>query len=60
MLRRPACALLLAAAAGNRSFVLSSGCDLPPGTPIENVEALCAAAADWTAAELDPVAEPGA
>ncbi len=51
---------LLAAAAGNRSFVLSSGCDLPPGTPIENVEALCAAAADWTAAELDPVAEPGA
>ena len=32
---------LLAAAAGNRAFVLSSGCDLPPGTPLENVEALC-------------------
>ena len=51
---------LLRAAAGNRSFVLSSGCDLPPGTPIENVEALCAAAADWTTAEPHPIAEPGA
>jgi uroporphyrinogen decarboxylase len=34
---------LLAASAGRRGFVLSSGCDLPPGTPLENVEALCAA-----------------
>lgn len=32
---------LLDASAGNRAFVLSSGCDLPPGTPLENVEALC-------------------
>ena len=32
---------LLAATTGNRAFVLSSGCDLPPGTPLENVEALC-------------------
>jgi uroporphyrinogen decarboxylase len=37
---------LLAACAGNRAFVLSSGCDLPPGTPLENVEALCAAVDD--------------
>jgi uroporphyrinogen decarboxylase len=34
---------LLIASGGNRAFVLSSGCDLPPGTPLENVEALCAA-----------------
>ena len=32
---------LLDATTGNRAFVLSSGCDLPPGTPLENVEALC-------------------
>jgi uroporphyrinogen decarboxylase len=32
---------LLDATAANRAFVLSSGCDLPPGTPLENVEALC-------------------
>jgi uroporphyrinogen decarboxylase len=37
---------LLAACAGNSAFVLSSGCDLPPGTPLENVEALCAAVND--------------
>jgi uroporphyrinogen decarboxylase len=35
---------LLDASAGNRAFVLSSGCDLQPGTPLENVEALCDAA----------------
>lgn len=35
---------LLVASAGNRDFVLSSGCDLAPGTPIENVAALCEAA----------------
>jgi len=29
---------LLHAAAGNPAFVLSSGCDLPPGTRLENVE----------------------
>jgi uroporphyrinogen decarboxylase len=38
-------ARLVTASAGNRHFVLSSGCDLAPGTPLENVEALCAAAA---------------
>jgi uroporphyrinogen decarboxylase len=44
---------LLHASVGNRAFVLSSGCDLPPGTPLENVEALCAAvdAADAASAE---------
>ncbi|HEX2978963.1 MAG TPA: uroporphyrinogen decarboxylase family protein [Anaerolineaceae bacterium] len=34
---------LLAAVAGRRNFVLSSGCDLPPGTPLENLEAFYAA-----------------
>jgi len=32
-------AALLAAADGHRNFVPSSGCDLPPGTPLENLEA---------------------
>ncbi len=36
---------LLELTSGNRNFVLSSGCDLAPGTPLENVEALCAAVA---------------
>jgi uroporphyrinogen decarboxylase len=35
---------LLAGAGPRRNFVLSSGCDLPPGTPIANLEALYAAA----------------
>ncbi len=30
---------LLAATAGHRNFVPSSGCDLPPGTPLSNLEA---------------------
>jgi len=30
---------LLAAAQGKPNFIISSGCDLPPGTPIENLEA---------------------
>lgn len=30
---------LLAATASYRNFVLSSGCDIPPRTPIENIEA---------------------
>jgi uroporphyrinogen decarboxylase len=35
---------LLEATKGHRNFVLSSGCDLPPGTPISSLEALFAAA----------------
>jgi uroporphyrinogen decarboxylase len=31
---------LLQAAKGNPAFVLSSGCDLPPRTPLKNIEAL--------------------
>ncbi len=37
-------ARLLAATAGQRAFALSTGCDLPPGTPIENLAAFCRAA----------------
>ncbi len=33
----------VASADGSGAFVLSSGCDLPPGTPLENVAALCRA-----------------
>jgi uroporphyrinogen decarboxylase len=35
---------LLAATAGHRNFVLSSGCDLPPDTPLQNLDAFFAAA----------------
>lgn len=35
---------LLAATAGRRNFVLSSGCDLPPNTPLGNLDAFFAAA----------------
>ncbi|HWQ46510.1 MAG TPA: uroporphyrinogen decarboxylase family protein [Longilinea sp.] len=35
---------LLQAVGPRKNFVLSSGCDIPPGTPIENLEALYAAA----------------
>ena len=35
---------LLAATAGHRNFVLSSGCDLPPNTPLPNLDAFFAAA----------------
>lgn len=34
---------LLAATAGHRNFVLSSGCDLPPNTPLANLDAFFAA-----------------
>jgi uroporphyrinogen decarboxylase len=34
---------LLAATDGHRNFVLSSGCDLPPNTPLANVDAFFAA-----------------
>lgn len=30
-----------------RNFVLSSGCDIPPETPVENIDALFAAAETW-------------
>jgi uroporphyrinogen decarboxylase len=30
---------LLRAMEGHANFFLSSGCDLPPGTPLENIEA---------------------
>lgn len=35
---------LLAAMASHRNFVLSSGCDLPPNTPLANLDAFFAAA----------------
>jgi uroporphyrinogen decarboxylase len=31
---------LLLKTAGYKNFVLSSGCDIPPGTPLENIDAL--------------------
>ena len=31
------------------NFVLSSGCDVPPGTPLENVQAFFRALEDWNA-----------
>ena len=34
---------LMAATAGHRNFVPSSGCDLPPGTPLANLDAFYAA-----------------
>jgi uroporphyrinogen decarboxylase len=34
---------LMAATAGRRNFVLSSGCDLPPNTPLGNLDAFFAA-----------------
>jgi uroporphyrinogen decarboxylase len=37
---------LLASAAGHRNFVPSSGCDLPPGTPLENLETFYRAISD--------------
>ncbi len=39
-----AAANLLAGVGVRRNFVLSSGCDLPPGTPLANLDALYAAA----------------
>lgn len=29
---------LLQAASGKRNFIISSGCDIPPGTPVENMD----------------------
>jgi uroporphyrinogen decarboxylase len=38
---------LLAATAGRRNYVLSSGCDVPPNAPLANVDAFYAAAKQW-------------
>jgi uroporphyrinogen decarboxylase len=38
---------LLAATAGHRNFVPSSGCDLPPGTPLANLDAFYDAVRTW-------------
>lgn len=38
---------LLQATAGYRNFLLSSGCDLPPATPLENLDAFYRAAAEF-------------
>ncbi len=48
-------ARLLAATDGCAGFVLSSGCDLPPGTPLENLEAFFRAArGEWPSAVPAP------
>jgi uroporphyrinogen decarboxylase len=41
---------LLAAAKGHRGFVISSGCDVPPDTPLANLDAFFAAVRDFNAA----------
>lgn len=38
---------LLNKTSGWNNFILSSGCDIPPGTPIENIEAFYQALADY-------------
>ena len=43
---------LLEKTAGYRNFVLSSGCDVPPRTPTENVEAFYEALAEFNHCEL--------
>ena len=35
---------------GYRNFVLSSGCDIPPGTPLENIDAFFSALAEYNEA----------
>nr|WP_320131774.1 uroporphyrinogen decarboxylase family protein [uncultured Holophaga sp.] len=42
---------LLAKAAGYKTFVLSTGCDVPPGSPQANVEAFFSALADFNKAQ---------
>ena len=41
---------LLAATAGHRNFVLSSGCDLPPNMPLANLDAFYQALSDFNLA----------
>jgi uroporphyrinogen decarboxylase len=38
---------LLHALAPYPNFILSTGCDLPPETPLENIEAFMAAGKEW-------------
>jgi uroporphyrinogen decarboxylase len=38
---------LLEKTAGFKNFVISSGCDIPPGTPIENIEAFFETVAEY-------------
>jgi uroporphyrinogen decarboxylase len=38
---------LLDACAGYKNFVVSSGCDVPPGTPLENIDAIYQAVAEY-------------
>ncbi len=38
---------LLEKTAGYKNFVVSSGCDIPPGTPIENIEAFFETVAEY-------------
>ena len=44
---KPATKILLEQTAGYKNFVLSSGCDVPPHTPLENVEAFYEALAEY-------------
>ena len=39
-------AALLEATAGHKNFIVSSGCDLPPGTPLENLAAFYSAVSE--------------
>lgn len=41
---------LLEATRGYRNFIISSGCDIPPGTPIANLEAFYQTVAEFNAA----------
>jgi uroporphyrinogen decarboxylase len=38
---------LLGALSSHRNFVLSSGCDIPPGTPLENIGEIFAVLAEY-------------
>jgi uroporphyrinogen decarboxylase len=42
---------LLKATAGYRNFVISSGCDLPPNMPLQNLDAFYNAVNDFNAAK---------
>jgi uroporphyrinogen decarboxylase len=42
---------LLAATAAHKNFILSSGCDIPPGTPLTSLDAFYAALGDFNAAQ---------
>ncbi len=46
---RSAAAELLEKTSGYKNFILSSGCDIPPGTPLENIDALFEALAEYNA-----------